>query len=103
MATKDTPRMLSIGCFGLLMLSLSHLARIQLEAIAYLRKIPPSEAKKIYDRDYTDGDGASLSWQEMSSYCRSTDSSSRLHLWCGMLLASMVGGVGAIVLDQTLG
>ena len=99
---EDVAPMLLIACFGLLMVSLGQLARIQKEAIAHSRDISAEEANRIYKRDYTDGDGASFNWREMRDYCRAVGESSRLSLWVMMVIASIAGGIGSILLDQAL-
>jgi len=98
----DIPPMLMIAFFGLLVLGLAQLARIQVEAIGHLRGISPAEAKSIYSRDYTDGDGAQLNWSEMRAYCRSTHCSGRLRFWIGIEVTALMGGIGSILLDQAL-
>lgn len=94
--------MLLIACFALLAVGLGQLARIQKEAIAHLRGVSREEANRIYNRDYTDGDGASFSWREMRDYCRQTGASSRLRLWLLVVVASISGGIASILLDQML-
>jgi hypothetical protein len=100
--TDDVAPMLMIAFFGLLVLGLAQLARIQVEAIGHLRGISPAEARSIYSRDYTDGDGAQLKWSEMRAYCRSAHCSGRLHFWIAVEVTALLGGVGSIVLDQAL-
>ena len=102
MTTSDIAPALMIAFFGLLVLSLSQLARIQMEAIGHSRGVSPDEAKRIYYRDYSDGDGAQFRWGEMRAYCRSTGSSGRLRLWVIMALTAAAGGIGSIFLDQAL-
>lgn len=94
--------MLLIACFALMALGLAQLARIQKEAIAHHRGVTREEANRIYNRDYTDGDGASFSWREMRDYCRQTGASSRLQLWILVVVAAICGGIGSILLDQML-
>lgn len=98
----DLAPALLIGCFALLTLGLGQLARIQKEAIGHLRGVSLEEARQIYNRDYTDGDGAQFRWGEMRAYCRSTSSSGRLRLWVIMALTAVAGGIGSIFLDQAL-
>ena len=102
MNRTDIAPALMIAFFGLLAVSLSQLARIQMEAIGHSRGISHAEARKIYFRDYTDGDGARFSWGEMRAYCRAIDSSGRFLFWIGMAATAVAGEVGSILLDQAL-
>jgi hypothetical protein len=98
----DVAPALLTACFGLLVLGLSQLARIQKEAIAHSRGVSADEANRIYHRDYSDGDGASFNWREMRDYCRAAGESTRLSFWSSMLIVSIGGGIGSIFLDQAL-
>jgi hypothetical protein len=98
----DVAPALLIACFGLLVLGLSQLARIQKEAIAHSRGVSADEADRIYRRDYSDGDGVSLNWREMRDYCRAVGESTRLRFWVSMVIVSIGGGIGSIFLDQAL-
>ena len=102
MTESDIAPALMVTCFGLLVFALSRLARIQVEAIAHLRKISHGEAKRVYYEDYTDGDGAHFSWSEMRSYCRVTGASARLRFWIIAVIMAIAGGIGSIVLDKAL-
>lgn len=102
MTTTDIPAMLLIACFGILVLALAQLARIQKEAIGHARGISPAEAERIYREDYTDGDGVTFRWREMHAYCRSTGNAARFRFWIGMALTAVAGGIGSILLDQAL-
>ena len=99
---NDLPPALIIACFALLGLGLTQLAKIQKEAIAYLRGVSREEAERIYHSDYRDGDGASFSWREMRDYCRATDAAPRFRLWITVVITAIGGGIGSIFLDQAL-
>ena len=96
------PAALIIVCFVLLAIALSQLGRIQKEAIGHLRGLSADEADLIYRRDYTDGDGVTLNWKEMRSYCRDVGASSRLRFWVLFAISSIGGGIGAVFLDQAM-
>lgn len=96
------PSALIIACFALLALGLSQLARIQKEAIAFTRGVTGEEAERIYNRDYTDGDGASFNWREIRDYCRAADAWPRLRLWILVVIVAIAGGIGSIFLDQAM-
>lgn len=98
----DVAPALLVACFCLLGLGLSQLARIQKEAIAHLRGASADEADLIYRRDYTDGDGASFSWREVRDYCSAAGQSTRLTFWVSIVMVSIGGGIGSILLDQAL-
>jgi hypothetical protein len=100
--TSEIAPILLILFFALLVLALAQLARIQKEAIGHSRGISAAEAGKIFDRDYSDGDGVQFRWTEMRAYCRSTGRSGRLRFWIAMELASVAGGIGSILLDHAL-